>query len=314
MKKTFLLLFWGLQNFWAIGQNNYVPIPENNVYWRETSFFTVWLPNPTPVYSDYSLFVSGDTTIGVYTYKKLFQTGVTSSTMPPVIYFTNAYSGAFRQDSLIKKVFFISQLDSIEQLLYDFNLNIGDTLPPSFNNDVLNPNTQGNFVLDIDSVLVGNQLHKRLLLNPVIGGTGLIDTNYAIIEGVGSTFGFYHLIEPPFETGSQLICFNHNSSYYPVNSTCPFFVGESEPEFSNSSIVIYPNPFNEKVTLKFEKTLKNGAISIWSQVGQLLFVQSNIEGNSIELIRNNLPNGIFILELKEANELIWTGKVVIQDN
>ena len=75
-----------------------------------------------------------------------------------------------------KKVYFFE--NGNDTLAYDFNLNIGDTLPVTCLN-VLN----NNYVQSIDSVLVGSQYHKRFWISDDNS------INYAsLIEGLNNIF------------------------------------------------------------------------------------------------------------------------------
>jgi hypothetical protein len=146
------------------------------------------------VYSWYTVFTEGDTIINSLLYTKLYESGALGA-FGPQFFYAYEYKGAYRQDTALRQVYFVPPSFSAESLWYDFNLSVGDTLSFNVNNQ--------NSVLQIDSVLVGSSWHKRFLLADLgWGGTGLPDTNYALIEGVGSTLGLLQPIVTPFENGS----------------------------------------------------------------------------------------------------------------
>jgi hypothetical protein len=116
------------------------------------------------------------------------------------------FAGLIRQDTLQKKVYY--RYNNRDTLLYDFTLEIGDTVKSFLSNgDFFQPDV----VLSIDSVLIGNSYRKRWLTNQT----------YQIyyIEGIGSTFG---LLEPSMggivcPPSPQLRCFSQNSTVlYPA--------------------------------------------------------------------------------------------------
>src|SRR5688572_22615996 len=141
---------------------------------------------------DYNYFLNGDTLIGAFTYKKIYKTGNGvdyvngPNTCPPscsnyqFYYFNNIYSGCFRQDTTQRKVFIVPTGSALETLLYDFNLNLGDTLPPSWPDyDPL------IYVTAVDSTLVGGSYHKRFHLS-----TSNLPGEVSLIEGIGNSLGF----------------------------------------------------------------------------------------------------------------------------
>ena len=294
------------------GQIPYYQMPDTNAQWKESAFYLAQLPQPTPVYDDYIIFPDGDTLVNGILYTRMFQAGTLSSVTPPVIFY-NEYMFAFREDTMQRKVYILPLNNTAEQLLYDFNLSVGDTLPQTYNNNIGGSIYGGNYILAIDSVLVGMNYHKRYLLNTVNLGTGIIDTNYAIIEGVGSTFGFYQVIDPPFESGSQLLCFRHDSDTYPQSNSCPFTI--SLPEYSSVSekIQIFPNPLVSDGFIISETIVSDGVLKIYSSVGELVSQYENISGNKIPFHRTNLVTGIYLYTLTDNSKHIRTGRFIVTD-
>lgn len=127
---------------------NYHPFPDSTAYWCESNWWIYTLQPPCTVQDDYCLFINGDTTIGTNTYHKLYASGfIAASCPPPGYYYYNSYRGAFRQDTAMRRVFYVPVSATDDTLLYDFNLNPGDTLPMTYNFG------NGNVVIGIDSVL-----------------------------------------------------------------------------------------------------------------------------------------------------------------
>jgi len=98
---------------------------------------------------NYSYTFSGDTLINNLTYHKL-----TTPFAKPYVG-GSGYRGAIRQDIVAKKVFFIPLREISEKVLYDFTLQVGDTVKvkPYY--------SPRDTVQSIDSVLVGNTFRKR---------------------------------------------------------------------------------------------------------------------------------------------------------
>lgn len=173
---TLILIFCQIAVF---GQSNiYHPIPESNAMWRE--YFGGYQVNC----ADYQLSISGDTLINGINYHKLNYFGVvhyTDITGNCLSGFHGPYSydeGAFRNDSLNKKVYYWNAVDG-EQLLYDFNLNLNDKLPQTYGYRYYGGGDTA-FVSSVDSVLVNGEYHKRF------GISNSFEQNYVyLIEGIG---------------------------------------------------------------------------------------------------------------------------------
>jgi hypothetical protein len=294
---TFILL-----SLVSNGQTNvYHPFPDSNAHWSE---YAGWLVGGGPCYVDdfYTLFLLGDTVVQTKTYHKIYQSGFISSNCPPPgYYYYNQYKGAMRQDIAMKKVYFLPPSSFNDTLLYDFNLNVGDTLPLTYFNNTT------YIVTSIDSVLVGTNYHKQFNMD------NLSYPLYAIIEGVGSLFGLYNPFAEPFESSSQLSCFSNNDQYYPSNSNCTFALGIADTNYEILSTSIFPNPFTSQTTLQIDKSLANSSLTLYNSLGQQVKQVNNISGQTVTLHRDNLPSGLYYLQLTQDNKTIATDKLVIAD-
>jgi len=287
MKKLFcIVIFTMIKSSLFCQITHYRRFPELSAHWNE-EFQTF---NQTSVTTDwYSLFFSGDTVMGSKKYHKILKSGLVQG-----ISISNKYIGALRQDSLQKKVFF-KPVAQAEQLLYDFNLSIGDTLALSFNNHGM------FFVSSIDSVLVGTNFRKRFLLNN-------LTANAALIEGIGSTFGLFNEIQEVFfepTTASRLICFKGDRDNYPQNLTCKALdLGEKERLSTLDLIKIVPNPVLSEIKIVSERVLISATITILSLDGQKIIEFCSLSGNSIQLQVGSLATGVYVLQNKDNNRFI----------
>jgi len=288
------------------GQTNvYHPFPDSNAYWTETNWF---VSSGCNVLDEHTVFVSGDTIIGTNNYHKIYKSGYISASCPPPGYnYFNSYLGALRQDTLIKKVFFLPVLNTLEELLYDFNLNIGDTLPYSYNQG------QQDTVFKIDSALVGNSYHKRFILKSLVDSFPQPDSSYAIIEGVGSTFGLLAPLAVFDEAGFVLNCFAHSGQFYPTNSNCIFFTTVPKATKQKHLISISPNPIITETVIKSDNNFINATLTFYNSVGQKVNQIENLYGNIILFKRDNLPNGLYLIQINEDNKILLKEKIIIAD-
>lgn len=224
--KQFLLFCFYLTTLLAIGQTSvYHPFPDNNAVWNfhfQANCFSMGDGNDY-----YSINFSGDTLINSQTYHKLttpfvetYSTGSCSGTL-------TGYKGAIRQDITAKKVFIVPPTETTEELLYDFNMQVGDTVK-GYIATIYPP---ADTVISIDSVLVGSTYRKRWNINNCY--------NIYIIEGVGSTYGLLE-ISPDcmFDHADySLTCFQQNGRpLYPDTIT------NCEPILSMPIINHFDNP------------------------------------------------------------------------
>lgn len=309
MKKVLLIFAILLCTTVTRSQTNiYHPFPESNAYWSETIWF-VSFPSFCQVVDIQTKYIFGDTIFGMNTYHKIYKYGYISSTNCPSQgnFYYNIYNGAFRQDTLLKKVYFYPPMGSNEELLYDFNLNIGDTLPISYNMG------QQDTVFNIDSVIVGNSYRKRFILKSINNTFPQPETSYAIIEGVGSTFGLLSTMDISNESGSVLNCYGNSGQYYPTNSNCLFSVNVSEIKNQPFNITIAPNPVHFETIFTTNKLLTNATLAIYNSLGQKVKQIDNLCGQTMIFRRDNLASGLYYFQITEDNHILKTDKFVISD-
>jgi hypothetical protein len=312
MKNLVLILSTILVQTFAQGQSNvYHPFPDSNAVWTEQAQgFGVSdcppPPSPNPVLDDYSFsyFMQSDTLININSYHKIYQSGTIHSHCAFGNFTNNwsviqkTYSGAYRQDTLLKKVFFVYPSASQECVLYDFSLNPGDTLKGGCQSGTI-------VISSIDSVLTGKNYRKRFNLST---------SPYSIIEGIGSTSG---LLEPlfPFEYTGTLICFVQNMlTLYPDTiTTCEIVTPVNEIK-NTSSFTISPNPFMFQSSIISNVLLNDATIILYNSFGQKVKQMNTINGQIITLLRDNLPAGLYFIRIIQDNKTLRTDKLLITDN
>ena len=223
MKKIpFLILM--LVAFETMSQT-YHPFPTNYGCWSYRYYDDNHMP--TGILGGYIL--DGDTIIGGINYKKISGCcgqGVCCN------------SGGLREDNKI--IYFRPDTSTTEYVLYNFNLNQGDTLFYPFGGGVFS-NQDTLIVIYVDSVSTSNGYLRR------------IHFDYTIwIEGVGS---FFYLLSPgmvlPLSGNDHIECMVGDSiNVYPGGPCVNCIpVGISEKYFVYD-ISISPNPFQTSATLQ----------------------------------------------------------------
>jgi hypothetical protein len=80
---------------------------------------------------------------------------------------------------------------------------------------------------------------------------------------------------------------------------------------SGNSFSVFPNPFSNETTLKANNNFENANLEIYNTFGQVVKNIQHISGESIKLNRDNLPVGVYFIQINQDNKTIMKGKLVI---
>jgi hypothetical protein len=260
----------------------YHPLPSDSIVWLQA----------TPInFGTFNFFIDkaiGDTVIGSHTYKKVYRSNYWSGSpaYPSSVSFT--YSVAVREDVAAKKIYSVPATSGIENLLYDFDLQVGDTIQFSVYDTV--------WVASIDSTLVGGVYHKLFSF----GNTGH-DLRGAWIEGIGSSEGLHNnYVDMYYGLGAGLLCFSHDGvKLYGGNGTsCPLTVGIHELVNGRLNLNVSPNPTPGIMSLTMSCNSMYTTRIINGSGETVLCVQNNIL-NNLSLDLSAFPNGIYFVVLED---------------
>jgi len=81
----------------------------------------------------------------------------------------------------------------------------------------------------------------------------------------------------------------------------------------NATLRIFPNPFSEQTSIQSEILLNSGTLTVCNSLGTIVKQIDNIRGQNINLQRDNLPSGLYFVQLKQDNKTIATNKLIITD-
>lgn len=254
--------------------NVYKPFPEGDAIWYVSK-------NSTSGLNYYNYKMSGDTSIGAYTYNKVLYNY--NTTPGPFNFSPYTFKFAYRNDSINKKVYYLDVTGGINKdtLWYDFNLNVGDTVPSTF--------SYGRFyifrdrvVQSIDSILICGSYHKRFNFN-------CSDNESDLVEGVGFMDHFVHSYrdnECPFEPSAV---------YYTSFSTC-YFTSVQE-YLTDGQIKIFPNPTSFE--LNISSSLQITEYTILNNIGATILKGNLLEPRSINV--SSLASGLYIIKIQDRS-------------
>lgn len=308
MKRNFLFFILCCLPIMTTAQQ-YYPFPTNNAVWRESRSETYGASNS--IFRNFQNFINGDTVFSGKIYHKIYKTGYNYGMNGGGDFshsYVNEYVGAIREDSS-KRVFFYG---NHEVLLYDFNIQIGDTLPQIYVDTIpamYGTYNQSNFIYSvnsIDSVLVSGVYHKRFKI-VYANGNG----NLYLIEGIGASTGLISYFSGSYTWGysTTLICFKQNNiDAYPEGVSCSL-VGIDNISLKKQ-IFFYPNPSNGLINFNGMPNEIYG-IQIFNLIGEII---CEIEGvKHKEMINLSfLPKGIFYIKVLSKNQSSIIERIVIQ--
>lgn len=231
--------------------------------------------NPVPVNHSYEKYCTStsDTTINSLSYRILFDC------------IDSTYIGALRNDHL--KTYFIP-VDSVKEIiLYDFGLEVGDTLKyyyPTYN---AGPNHYA-IVESVDSVMIDSEYRKTIRFE--IGGLW--------INGIGCEKG---LLRPPLYDlsgfGQDLYCYSKNdTTYHPGYQVgnCPLNI--SLKELSSVAFEIFPNPTTDFITIQSDNNQLLD-VKLYNAAGVLVMSTTSTEVQT-KLDLSEIPAATYILSIK----------------
>jgi hypothetical protein len=254
-------------------------------------------------YSNYYRdFIDGDTVLNSHEYFKIYRSGyqckeyIMSPPPPPVYtYYNHSLTYLLREENNRWYAYYWN----VDHLIYDFNLDTGDTLVSFLASYCYN-----DTVVAVDSVLIDGDYKKRLYLN-------LFGAEY-IIEGIGATSG---LFEPfcQFEYHSDLVCYARNgiSLWGETTEECDLAVNIDENFREMNLDLIYPNPCKDFITLSVPSELGRVSCTLYNALG-ILVCQDFFESPSTNRIDvRSLPRGIYFATLV-AEGLTHTTKLIVR--
>lgn len=218
-------------------------------------------------------------------------------------------AGYMREDTETKRIYWRMQGLDMDTMLYDFSVNIGDTLPGYMGSCDL-PWIVGS----IDSILIGSNYRKRINYE-VSFDPGV---QFSIIEGIGSTYGLTTCPFIPFEMGIYLYCFTVDGNVlYPSASPDMTACGDLTNSVHvvsprlNASIQLSPNPSTELLNVQCSVSQLPLEIYVIDMSGRLLEQKLLAEvRSSIDISR--FAKGFYFLYMRHNGALISTEKFIKQ--
>ena len=273
------------------------------------SQFKYFFPDSNAYFSvaNIKYWFQGDTVIKNVKYKKIY---LQHSFYDTIDFSRAGYYAAIREDTMAEKVYCIYNYwadEGKEYLLYDFSVNVGDTLGIC---DYTFWYIQA-VVKSIDSLFIDGSYRKRINFD-----NGVMYGKESWIEGIGSTYGLFYAGVPDatnFYCLELLRCVHIDGRLiYQADDTCYQQYGCYIPppvnitEHKEETFKIYPTIAENILYIETDVNTENFEYKIMNIQGQI--INSGMITNTISI--SNLSSGFYFIAILDSKRYIKTQKFI----
>jgi len=270
---------------------NYKPMPVSNYTWMvRHGNGENW-----PTYYFYGM-KSGDTVINNLTYHKVYRSSDTA-------FDESEYFAALREDVVARRVYCYDYRIHMERMLYDFSVNVGDTVSWTQWSSVDPFYVVRGTIHSIDSVQINGLYHREIRFS--LFNMSTVWQAGSWVEGVGNLNlgGFYKSATgmATCDCADKIVCLKegnqwiyHNPEYNLVDCDVPT-LGISET-IAAEQLNVYPNPAANTLTVH-----GSGQLTITNIYGA---VMKKMDINNTATINlNGLVPGTYQLQLRDGRRM-----------
>lgn len=227
----------------------------------------------------------------------------------------------FRSDSLKAYYRLTTDCSDKEYLMYDYSMNIGDTVYVGYDMFTNGITDTAAFVLanvELINYFGINRKRFTVLYDPANWGNnnGFLREMYWI-EGIGSpVHPFYPFVclWDGCEYGSRLLCYDSSGVQLyqdEILATCDTTFLTSIAEEQKQELKIYPNPFNNKITVKID--VKSATkIELYDILGRRVDDIRSVRNEWLDIwIGDGVEKGIYLLNVYVGDEMI--SKLILKE-
>ena len=301
--------------------------PDSNYYWNEKQYRKD-CETCVSQYVEGTMFDSTNHIINGLSYRSIYFKGSTYGIIHDPTQIINstsftALTGYIRNDKLNKKVYFRNQISDTtsDQLLYDFNLKLGDLYPSTKQHNI----SDSTYVFKIDTLIDPYGITRTVTYvgdsNKLLGlqeGVGVIIEGIGTLSGLLSNSIFRRIW---FGASNDLECFSYDTLNYGIGDSLsyPFYFSSTnackEHQYlfvsvdskKKLTVNITPNPVTSTFTINIPD--EEATFTIINSLGQSQEIQSVREGEQRKFEVNDLPNGIYYLKIMSNKKSYFSSLV-----
>lgn len=306
---TFFLICFCFSNI-LIGQTFHGIAPESS--WIHEWDNSAWGGEP----SFQEITIWADTIINAQTYHKVTSNFYNGS---------NNYMGAVRNDTVGQQVLIVPKDSVTEYKLYDYGVNIGDTVFNIYYNIRRDAESGmlGDFkIVNIDSFMINSEYFKRYTVENLDMPSGQVQSFW--YEGFGSYEGILGTeAKGTVSDYRWLICCNVNGTTYEHVLFPPPKISESSSscilnivdiEEKEYDINIYPNPASGELYISISEKLQSTGLyklEIYSIDGEMVnSFYSQSSGEKVKVNIDSLDAGMYILRFQSDDGRVYSERII----
>lgn len=302
-KITWLIVGMFLISNIQLKSQNYIPMALDSARWIVKLDY---METPIPVDGLWEYYANGDTLVEGTFYMKIYKRNLeVSQTGPPFTPISEYELTALMRDDIAeKKVYVIPVAENVysscdlgvESLLYDFSLNVGDTVALCVLPDIYG---EPYFISSIDEALMYG-MNTRLFFVDVFLG--------CYCEGIGSDYGLLEDMFIPVKNANYNL-YGTSLAYYCRKIPCGLIVGTNDKPLP-SDFSVYPNPANREIYIQLPTNTPPSVtkIEVYSAEGRLIH-KAIPANNPYVLNAESLVSGLYLIRMWDGK--VWqSGKVI----
>ncbi len=176
-------------------------------------------------------------------------------------------------------------------------------------NDLITP-----FPVTAEATLTNTSPMTRIDLRPLMAQTG--DLSGDVFIGFTVDADTVNLTETSPGTGGRSLAFNgtawtvQTADYHFRLITTGSEVGL--PEYTGNRLKLFPNPMNQYAFIQLGSAIQNPYVEVYTLIGEKVNMRQVIAGNSIQLLRDNLSSGMYVVKLYGDHKLLSQQKLIIR--
>lgn len=295
----------------SMSKGQYIPMVEEGKYWIYLDYLD---GQPPMAATGHAITFQGDTVINSNSYKKVYWyslAGYHNCQYPPCFQFylpyqpmSKALIAFIREDTMQKRIYNLPVWDfeycsPAEYLMFDFSLDIGDTL-----NDCLyefiggNPERPGFGLVDSIQIIEKFGKSRNTIFSygfPINAGDPF-EEKVLIFEGVGlEYYGIFH------EYLSYLVDFCEDGM-----DVCDL-ISSNAPVEGDKEINVFPNPTQGELTVIISDPMLGATCTIFDCLGRKA---QSFRLTALETTTQLNSSGMYFWQVVHDGRLIKTGKLI----